>query len=70
MDPEKQKDTSVTGWMIMCLVLAKDFDIEIDEQDIRDVLDFIDEMTDESMGGTGYKSRGSYSAREAGDETI
>ena len=70
LDPVDQNDMSVTGWMVLCLVHADRFGFEIDKQDLRDALKYMDELTDPATGRTGYKTRGSYSAREAGDETV
>lgn len=70
VDPEMQNDTSVTGWMVLCLASGHKYGLKIHEGDLRDAMRFIDDMTDSETGRTGYNSRGSYSAREAGDETI
>jgi hypothetical protein len=70
VDPMEQNDVSVTGWMVMCLASARDFGLKIYEQDIIDALRYIDDMTDSTSGRTGYKERGSYSAREIGDDDI
>ena len=70
VDPIEQNDVSVTGWMIMCLASAKDFGLPFNKSDIEDALMYIEEMTDPATGRTGYKERGSFSSREAGDELI
>jgi beta-lactamase regulating signal transducer with metallopeptidase domain len=69
-DPVEMNDVSVTGWMVMCLVSAKDFGLPVELSDIREALLYIDEMTETETGRTGYRSRGSWSSREMGDEQI
>ena len=69
-DPEMithPDDVSVTGWAIMALTMAHDYELEIDDVALEDSLLFIDEMTD-SDGRTGYIERGGGSSRPAGRE--
>ena len=60
-------DTSVTGWAILAMTLARDYGIDIDETALEDALTFIEEMTD-SSGRTGYFERGGGVSRVAGTE--
>ncbi len=70
IDPADQNDVSVTAWMIQCLSAGRDFGLPCDDEALKDALRYIEDMTDTAKGRIGYKERGSYSAREAGDETI
>ncbi len=58
-------DTSATGWAIMAMTMAKDYDLDIDTTALADAYDFIDEMTD-SQGRTGYFDTGGGSSRLPG----
>ena len=68
LGPGEQNDVCVTGWMVMCLAAAKDFGLRYHEEDLKDALAFIDEMTDRKTGRTGYMKRGSLSFRETKDQ--
>ena len=63
-------DMSVTGWMVLCLVSARKFGLETHDQDLEDALKYIDFLTDPDTGRTGYMEKGTYPAREPGDENI
>ena len=60
-------DVSVTGWAIMAMTLAKEYDIDIDQTALEDSITFVEEMTD-SSGRTGYWERGGGSSRPEGLE--
>jgi hypothetical protein len=60
-------DTSVTGWAVMCLTLARDYGLDIDEQALEDAMAFLEEMTD-AQGRTGYWEPGGGSSRKPGLE--
>ena len=59
-------DSSVTGWMLMALKAAKDAGIPINERTMKDGLAFIDSMTDEDTGRTGYIKKGELPVRPEG----
>lgn len=67
-DPIEANDVSVTGWMMQCLVSAVRGGLTMYEDDLRDGLAYIEEMTDNRTGRTGYQETGSYCAREANEE--
>jgi len=69
-DPVEQNDMSVTGWMMKSLVSAARGGLTFYEKDLRDGLAYIDELTDPRTGRTGYMEKGSYGAREMGDEEM
>ena len=56
-DPEmiaEPEDTSVTGWAIMILTLAKEYGIDYDQAAMDNAMAFIDEVTDKATGETSY----------------
>lgn len=66
LPPNGDNDLSVTGWMLLSLLSAKDAGIEIDAKALEDAHRFIEGLTDENTWRTGYLTRGGYSAREPG----
>jgi hypothetical protein len=63
-------DMSVTGWAIMAMTLAREYQLPVDNQALDDGLRFLEEMTDPLSGRTGYFERGGVSAREFGKENL
>ncbi len=57
-----QNDVSVSGWAVLVMSLAKEYDLPFDEVAMDDTMLFIEEMTDET-GKTGYFERGGDPAR-------
>lgn len=63
-------DTSVTGWAILVLTLAKEYELDVDEGALEDAMLFIEEMTDPQTGRTGYFERGGGPSRPPGADQI
>jgi hypothetical protein len=59
-------DSSVTGWMLMALHSAKEHGLEVDVGSMKSGLEFINSMTDEETGRTGYFKRGDLPVRPEG----
>ncbi len=66
LPPSGDNDTSVTGWMVMALVSARDAGLRIDSAALDGALSWIDEMTDPVTGRVGYDERGGPSSRVPG----
>lgn len=62
--PDGQNDVSMTGFMALALADAQTAGFAVAPEAKQGALLFIDEMTDEATGRTGYIQRGGYSARE------
>ncbi|MHC4846368.1 MAG: prenyltransferase/squalene oxidase repeat-containing protein [Planctomycetota bacterium] len=62
-------DMSVTGWAILVMTLAKEYDMDLDETALEDSLLFLEEMTDPISGRTGYYDMGGPPPRELGKDT-
>ena len=62
--PNGDNDVSVTGWMVMALKAAQDAGLRVDPRALDGARDYLDSMTDENTGRTGYAQKGGYSSRE------
>jgi hypothetical protein len=58
-------DTSVTGWMVLALVSAREFGLTIDETALESSRVWFDLVTDPATGRAGYTKRGEPSSRRA-----
>ncbi len=52
-----ESDTSVSGWMAMALLSAKDAGLRVDEASLAGVRSWLDRVTDPGTGRVGYTSR-------------
>jgi HEAT repeat protein len=59
----KKNDTSVTGWMVMCLKAGEVAGFRVDPAAFLGALNWVRDMTDPKTGRAGYNSRGTGSAR-------
>jgi hypothetical protein len=59
-------DTSVTGWAVFAMKSAEEGHLEIDEEAFVGAAQWIDEVTDQATGRTGYDTVGSASSRVPG----
>lgn len=64
--PLGDNDTSITGWMLMCLKSAKEGGLRVDEESFEAVRLWLDEVTDPSSGRVGYRAAGSLASRVDG----
>jgi hypothetical protein len=59
-------DASVTGWMLMALKAAKDAGLPVNQRTMKDGLAYIESVTDEDTGRTGYIKKGELPVRPEG----
>jgi HEAT repeat protein len=60
---DKKNDTSVTGWMVMCLKAGEVAGFRVDPDAVLGALNWVRDMTDPKTGRAGYLYRGTGSAR-------
>lgn len=56
-------DSSLTGLIVFVLKGAKGVGFQVDDEAVRGGITFLDEMTDEKSGRTGYQQKGGFPAR-------
>ena len=61
-------DTSITGWMILALLTARDAGFTVDPAALEGTLAWLDEVTDPATGRCGYDTFGSPSSRAPENE--
>ena len=54
LDPNGDNDSSITGWMVFALKTADEAGAQVPKDTFRGALDFLDAMTDQGTGRTGY----------------
>ncbi|MHC5066673.1 MAG: prenyltransferase/squalene oxidase repeat-containing protein [Planctomycetota bacterium] len=59
-------DSSITGWCLLAYKSAKDFGLQVNDDAMRYGLAWLDDVTDQGSGRTGYLSRGGSSSRRDG----
>jgi hypothetical protein len=59
----QDNDTSVSGWMVMCLKSAKAADLRVDQAGFDGMKAWLDKITEPEYGRVGYTTRGSGPAR-------
>ncbi|NRA96240.1 MAG: terpene cyclase/mutase family protein [Planctomycetes bacterium] len=59
-------DSHVTSWMLAALVAAKAADLEVTVSSLKYALDYLDALTDQETGRTGYIKRGERPVRAQG----
>lgn len=62
----RENDMSITGFMVLALCAARDFDLEVDASILEQTTHWIDSMTDPDTGRVGYLKPGGFGAREPG----
>jgi beta-lactamase regulating signal transducer with metallopeptidase domain len=56
-------DSSLTGLVVVVLKGAKGVGFQVDDEAVKGGITFLDEMTDEKTGRTGYQQKGGFPAR-------
>ncbi|MEM1452208.1 MAG: hypothetical protein AAGI22_24085 [Planctomycetota bacterium] len=64
--PNGDNDTSVSTWMTLATVAAKDAGLKVDREALVAAINWFDEMTDPRTGRCGYNETGSPSSRVPG----